>query len=356
MAATNPGDSQRREEPHCPICLVKFKTPRQLPCLHSFCQGCLEDFISSKAVKMKELKQFECPICRTMVPVSKKGKTPFLLASLFPINTILQSIGDKEKEEVDKHCDCCLSDGISVTANGFCVVCDEAMCENCLNVHKKQQATKDHSIVTIEELANNPTHSIRYHKGFRCQEHEEEDLKFYCRDHKIACCASCCVLNHRNCDQVLDLKKDANSLILEIKPLKVLDEMKILEDHLMNFDKRNDSYIISLKSQVQEMTNKIKDIRKKLYDLLDDLECKVKTEGNQRYKEEAIRKQEENRECQALLNAVRNSHMTLEMVMKHGSDTQHYSLTINGREGTVKKQYCSVGPLADVYGCRVDEL
>ncbi|KAL3855247.1 hypothetical protein ACJMK2_014463 [Sinanodonta woodiana] len=320
MSVEHPGDIQQEEEPRCPICLGKFKIPRDLPCLHSFCQSCLEDFISSKAVNGKELKQFECPICRAVVPIPRKGKTSKLWAPLFPINSILQFNGGKEN--ADKSCDCCLSDGVSVTANGFCGVCEEAMCSSCLTFHQKQKATKDHSIITMEELTNNPRNFVRVDKNFRCQEHEEEDIKFYCRDHKIACCGSCCIYHHRNCGQVLDLKKDATSLLLEVKPLRIIEEMNKLETHLLYIRKVNDSNIVSLESQVQEMTNKINEIRKQLNDLLDDLENKVKSEGSQLYEQEVIQKQKENREFQPLLNAVRNSHVTLETFVKHGSDMQ----------------------------------
>ncbi|KAK3577171.1 hypothetical protein CHS0354_037509 [Potamilus streckersoni] len=263
MASANPGIIQHAEKPHCPICLSKFKTPRQLTCLHSFCQSCLEDYISSKAVKVMELKQFECPICRAVILVPRKGKTSKMWASLFPINSILQSIGGEEKDEVDIPCDCCLSDGVSVTANGFCIVCEEAMCTSCIKVHQKQKVSKDHSIVTIDELTNNPKNLIRFDKGFRCQEHEEEELKFYCKDHMITCCANCCIVHHRNCAQVLDLRKDAKYLLKDVKPLHILGEIKKIENLLMDVEKNNDSNIVSLETQVEEMTNRIKKIKKK---------------------------------------------------------------------------------------------
>ncbi|KAL3854828.1 hypothetical protein ACJMK2_014071 [Sinanodonta woodiana] len=322
MAAANPGNIHDVEKPHCPICLGRFKTPRQLTCLHSFCQGCLDDYISSKAGNVTELKQLECPICRTVILIPRKSENSVIGASLFPINTILQSIGGNDNEEVNRPCDCCLTDGVSAISTGFCVVCEEAMCASCITFHHKQKVSKDHSIITIEELTNNPKNFVRFDKGFRCQEHEEEELKFYCNDHKITCCSSCCIVHHRNCAQVLDLRKDANNLLKDIKPLHILDEMTNIENLLMNIEKKNDSNVVSLESQVQEMTNRIKEIRKKMNDLFDDLERNVKSDGNQLYKQEAILKQEQNYDCQALLNAVRNSHATLETVIKYGSDRQ----------------------------------
>ncbi|KAL3855498.1 hypothetical protein ACJMK2_014706 [Sinanodonta woodiana] len=295
MAAAMPGNDHDIETPHCPICFSEFKSPRQLPCLHSFCQGCLQEYVSSKATNDEELKEFQCPICRSMIDILGKGKTSETLYT----------------------CDCCVFDGISATAQGFCIVCKEAMYETCLSVHKRQKVSKDHSIVTIESRTKNRKNIINFQKGFRCREHEEKTLKFYCRDHQIACCSSCCIVHHRQCGNVSDIAKDCTALLEELKPVRVLEEMKKLENHLINFEKKIDSFIAKLESQ----------IRKKINGLLDDLERKVKLEGNERSRTEVIRKQNERRECRALLNAVRNSHMSLETVMKNAV-TRRYILFI----------------------------
>lgn len=45
----------------CTICLLPFTKPKALPCLHTFCEGCLGDFIRSR---YERTGQFPCPICR----------------------------------------------------------------------------------------------------------------------------------------------------------------------------------------------------------------------------------------------------------------------------------------------------
>ena len=37
----------------CPICLELFKTPKLLPCLHSFCKECLQDMVGKSTGKPK---------------------------------------------------------------------------------------------------------------------------------------------------------------------------------------------------------------------------------------------------------------------------------------------------------------
>ncbi|KAL3854580.1 hypothetical protein ACJMK2_013844 [Sinanodonta woodiana] len=317
MAASDQENHKSLMKQRCPICLGKLNPQKQLTCLHSFCEGCLEDYNVSRAAEMEEMKAFECPICRDMVAMPIKGKSSKKWASVFSRSSVSKSIQSKEGEV---HCDCCISDGVSVTARGYCVVCEEAMCETCLHVHKRQKATKDHSIVTNEALLKNAENFIRL--DFRCQDHVGEELIRYCKEHLTVCCASCCLIHHRNCSQVLDTRQDASNLLQDIKPASIIDKMIKIENHLLNFEKLNDLHIKNFETQVQEITKKIKDIRNKMNGLLDNLERKVKLEGNQLAREDAIRKQKENQACQALLKEVGKSHVILETVIQHGSDTQ----------------------------------
>ncbi|KAL3854365.1 hypothetical protein ACJMK2_013637 [Sinanodonta woodiana] len=216
------------ETPRCPIGLDKFKTPRQLPCHHSFCQDCPEDCILSKAAKVKEMIEFECPVCRIVFPVCNEGKRRKKWASLFPIDLIVQSMQGKEAE-VERPCDSCLSEGVSVTAHGFCRNCGEVMCGSCLKMHQKLKASKDHTVLIIEELTTIAEIFIGFNRSFHCQKHKDENLKLYCRDHKTACCVICVSVHHRNCSQVLDLTKDAFNLLQAMNTPRAIDQIDQLE-------------------------------------------------------------------------------------------------------------------------------
>jgi len=55
----------------CPICLQCYNQPKALPCLHTFCEGCIEDYISKYTKDGNQGSvQFPCPICR-LVSVSQ---------------------------------------------------------------------------------------------------------------------------------------------------------------------------------------------------------------------------------------------------------------------------------------------
>ena len=54
----------------CGICLEDSKDPLNLPCGHSFCDGCLDGWRSRYGVK-EEMRR-KCPICRASIPPSKE--------------------------------------------------------------------------------------------------------------------------------------------------------------------------------------------------------------------------------------------------------------------------------------------
>ncbi|KAL3891444.1 hypothetical protein ACJMK2_003706 [Sinanodonta woodiana] len=309
--------------PCCPICLEQFNIPRQLPCAHSFCENCLQSHITTQNGKHTKLTYFKCPVCRNSASPYIKDRPTSEWATLFPVNTVLQSILPA-KSKVDRLCDACNTEGTTAPAHGFCVVCKESMCRDCLKAHRKLKVAKDHTILSVEELDCNPEHVMKLAEGFTCLEHDGEDIKYYCKNHKLPCCATCFIKSHKLCSKVIDLKEELPALLSANKPVEIIADMKKIESHLKKFMEMNESSINYLETQVNGLTAEMKKIRKDINDVLDKLEEQVKTEGNRLYKEEVIRKQEENHQCLSLIHAVRNSHYLLEAAHKYGSNLQKF--------------------------------
>ncbi|KAK3598714.1 hypothetical protein CHS0354_003275 [Potamilus streckersoni] len=312
--------------PSCPICLGQFNIPRQLPCAHSFCQSCLQSYISTMLEKDSALKQIECPMCKQVARPSRNDQPICQWASLFPANTLLQSMLPKKSIE-NRICDACNTEGASVLANGFCAVCEEAMCDECLKVHRKQKILKNHTIITMDELVNNPQNVMKFAEGFTCFEHDGEDIKFFCNDHNVACCGTCSFLRHKTCAKVINLREDLLNVFKQGKMDKVIGDLKNVETHLKKFYEMNESNINTLESQVTRLTNEIAEVRRKINAALDDLETRVKKEANRLSKEETVIKQEESHHCLSLMHAVRNSYAILETVSRYGIETQKFLMT-----------------------------
>ncbi|KAK3610065.1 hypothetical protein CHS0354_032151 [Potamilus streckersoni] len=320
--ATAVTDSSFKDGHGSSICLDGFTSPRQLPCLHSFCEHCLQDYITKKASSTdKTLVEFMCPVCRALTRPTNKEKPVSEWASLFP-NSPFPLVG---KSKVERSCEVCSSS--SDFAKQFCVVCEEFMCDNCTVYHQKMKMSKSHQIITIEKLENNPENRIRLREGFGCPEHDNEDIKFYCRSHESAFCGTCFFHHHRACQNVLELKQSLTGLLKEMNAEKIMEQMRKLEDNLKDFMAMNEENTGNTELDVNSILLQVGEIRKKLNAVLDDIEKMVKLEGNQIYKEWLIRKQEQNHHCQSLVSAIRNSQALLEMVGQFGSDTQKFLVT-----------------------------
>ncbi|KAL3891826.1 hypothetical protein ACJMK2_004072 [Sinanodonta woodiana] len=319
-------DSSSTHGHRCPICLNKFTSPRQLPCLHSFCEHCIQDYITEKGSSTDTIfEEFMCPVCKIVTKPANKGKPLSEWASLLP-NSPFLFMG---KSKVERSCEVCWSSSHSSrnVANKFCVVCEEFICDKCAVCHQNMRMTKSHEIITTETYTNNPENRIKFKEGFGCPEHDNEEIKFYCRSHETACCGTCSFLHHKSCPNVLELKQGLPGLMKAMNPQKIIEQLRKLKNHLKVVFDMNEKNIGVLGSRVESLCVEIGDIRKKLNALLDDIEKMVKLEGNRIYKEWLIRKQQQNNQCQSLLYAIKNSQALLETVVQYGTETKKFMVT-----------------------------
>ncbi|KAL3890883.1 hypothetical protein ACJMK2_003155 [Sinanodonta woodiana] len=104
----------------CSICNDSFKNPKLIPCHHSFCLNCLDDYVRAHLRNGR----FNCPICSIGVELPKGGVLE--LQSNFYIDDTVS--GEKF------YCDLC---GPKNVACSRCLDCEENLCMTCCYGHKK---------------------------------------------------------------------------------------------------------------------------------------------------------------------------------------------------------------------------
>ncbi|XP_078663364.1 uncharacterized protein LOC144906692 [Branchiostoma floridae x Branchiostoma belcheri] len=157
----------------CQICMNIYNNPRVLPCLHTFCTRCLEKW-------QKRKTEFLCPICRN--PVKLQGTDVTSLPPNFLINNLLDFRAMQGSEQAHIQCQMCES-GARVA--GSCRDCNFFLCKNCIGIHGRTQALKDHHITV---------HDTRTEY---CPQHTDQRLMFYCRPCTKLVCRDCTVDEHR---------------------------------------------------------------------------------------------------------------------------------------------------------------
>ena len=73
----------------------------------------------------------------------------------------------------------------------FCVECEERLCKLCSDAHKRNRATKGHTLKITTETADRSSNLLN-----PCQDHKGHEIKAFCRECKQPCCLLCQKTNH----------------------------------------------------------------------------------------------------------------------------------------------------------------
>ncbi|KAL3868493.1 hypothetical protein ACJMK2_041294 [Sinanodonta woodiana] len=165
-----------RIQSNCGICLQPYKRPKILPCFHSYCEACLASHIS----KANPDSKFQCPLCRADIDIPDSG------ASFFQTNFYIDTTEEEgnDSEEVSCLCENC-DGGTKPKAAYYCEVCEQKICEECAQLHKKLKITRDHDLTSLTTVRT---------KKFdqeKCFEHESEFVDRYCITCEEFLCSSC---------------------------------------------------------------------------------------------------------------------------------------------------------------------
>ena len=128
--ATKPSPGLRlrfEEQLTCPVCLDHYTNPKTLPCLHSFCQDCLEGLPLDKK---NETYYLSCPTCRHETELPEEGVGAFPVA--FTLNNLkeMYSLTKKTADLSNPQEAACSDHGKQFEF--FCETCDTVICSYCL--------------------------------------------------------------------------------------------------------------------------------------------------------------------------------------------------------------------------------
>lgn len=156
----------------CPVCHDIFKDPRQLPCGHSMCMGCLE-----KLMDYSSDHPFRCPDCRAYFgPVIEVQKS-YALANI--VEDVRVNRRRREEQTRAVYCDCCLEN--KTLAIKTCLKCEVSLCQKHVKDHLELPVFTGHPLVR-------PLGDLLERK---CPQHEDEVLRYYCNTSRRYICNMC---------------------------------------------------------------------------------------------------------------------------------------------------------------------
>lgn len=226
----------------CSICYDSFKTPRYLPCKHSFCQDCLSAYIASHYKTTESHLGFHCPFCRDYIPNICAAENPEEWTRCFPENRILEKYVSRSGQQF---CEACLRESEEEQATHLCLHCNENLCANCIKYHKRGLTTRKHEIISLSEASRMDV--LPFHnKEEVCTKHQDRPIDLFCQDHEEPCCTMCVSTTHRKCETVEPIEETATKLnkYFEGKEFDLfLEHVKIFEKKLESSKNEQESYI-----------------------------------------------------------------------------------------------------------------
>lgn len=110
-------------------------------------------------------------------------------------------------DEKDRVCDACKTDDVIRPAIKYCLDCNQAICKNCVDCHRRIKQIKDHKLVLFTSEAVKVAEFLS--TCMSCPEHPDKSIELVCKDHDVMFCILCASVNHRTCRHVVDLASEA---------------------------------------------------------------------------------------------------------------------------------------------------
>ena len=196
----------------CGVCAKPHTDPRILPCLHSFCQHCINRLIDDSGSQ----QMAKCPTCERNIniPMGGTNTLPQNLHLGFEVEIaryISKIVSNKEI------CDECMDENRG-SAVIFCCTCYEFLCNPCYDHHKRHRKLSKHDMVELNQDGAKQLQAIMKPRDQYCSQpnHEDNKLNFHCETCNILVCRDCTAIVHKNHD-VTELFTVAKKRQLEIK-------------------------------------------------------------------------------------------------------------------------------------------
>ena len=224
--------------------MCKYTDPKQLPCLHSFCLHCLNGIQRTSGRRDK----IACPECRQEFKIPENGNLAALPTN-FRINSLLDVLAIKECSTTGVKCGNCDE---RTKQSHYCFQCYAFWCEECIGLHNRMKANKDHYALALEDFQDQDFENILKRPEYCAMPgHEKKKIKLFCKICKVAICNACAFTDHDGHGKIL-LEQAANERKLRVKSA-IESQRKKAQTKRSKITKLDESL-----SEVQEQAARVK--------------------------------------------------------------------------------------------------
>ena len=307
------------EEVSCSVCMSPFTDPKILPCFHTFCLHCLNE-LQRTSGKHGEIT---CPECRRKFQVPGSGYPQDLPAN-FRMNSLLDVMAIQKCNVAGVKCGNCEK---TSAQSFYCFKCCAFWCDDCIAAHNIIRANKDHRVLAIKDFQDQDIEDVLKRPIF-CQKkhHENEELKFFCKDCEFAICSTCAITLHEGHGKV-PLQDAAYERKLRL-------ESAIKSQKEKGLQMRNT--ITRLQSKCSEIQEQVACVKKSAQSFIDNLMKVFEAKKQELFKEVDYKAQEvierlEEQQSQVAneLQLIEASIKKTETLLKRSTNAEIVHFTVN---------------------------
>ncbi|XP_062578149.1 uncharacterized protein LOC134240054 [Saccostrea cucullata] len=306
----------------CPICLERFTKAKYLSCLHTFCESCIQTYISSTVTRdsEKNINFIVCPVCRKTVNEPENDISSEKWAKCLPVNKLIQTMNIRS-DNSGKNCMFCERDSKKIAAMYWCKTCVEAICDCCRHTHNLIPILSNHKIIKLSE-ASQGNEPIDVDEP--CKHHKGKLLEVFCEDHSELCCSVCFATEHRRCTSVISIEEASSQLIdkeeLEKKNKELGEVLETIDSAVLI----NNQNILSLNEKKDSIMSIMANEVEKVKALIEKAHTEWVKQFEQAHKENTDRTEMSSDELKRFGTTVRDAKALLSSVVDKGSAKQMF--------------------------------
>lgn len=257
---------------NCSVCLERFKDPKALPCLHSFCTECLVKLLASSG---RSGNLIRCPNCRREARLPDGGISG--LPSAFHVNYYLELLQVLKKVSGTQRAACDNCNGGQ--AIGYCRDCAQFLCQECIDIHRRWARFSSHAVSGMRDVASIASRMVPLKEAsvMDCLVHNKKPLEIFCEKCEVLLCHNCTVKTHRDheYDLVMDVFAKYKQRVEDhLQPVK--EKLVVLDNALAKLKKRKSDVVaqgedvkLELRSAIQELMQILQDTAGQLSENVD---------------------------------------------------------------------------------------
>ena len=305
-----------KEELTCAICQDLLSEPKILPCLHSFCTGCLKEWSGRLANLDPSKRHLECPICRAKVLLST-SRAVEELPSHFSAIRLVEIVRLQEQASSKRVTPICQNCNEAENAVASCSECAIFLCEFCEKAHRRFKATSQHKIVSLDEIrrGTGEVPAILPEKVEMCPTHPTKPLELYCKCEEVLICRDCIIKKHKDHDYdvISDVVEGEKNVLRESLP-----GIQQLVDEVENAVTRVQGRRKDVKSKEEESLRNLDDAFNILHAALDNRkqQLREKVTKDSQGKDKGLQVQED--ELCFLLSQLKSCHSFIDDKVQRG--------------------------------------